>query len=79
MRAIAKLRINELSDVLSGKGIALQINDEALSYIAEKSFSEKYGARNLARFIQSGIEDTVAEEIIRKRDRSLPIPVSFYE
>ena len=67
MREIAKLRIGELADVLSGKGIALLVDDGALSLIAEKSFSEKYGARNLARFIQSNIEDAVAEQIIAKR------------
>ncbi len=71
MNKIARLRLNELARVLFDKGIALNVSDDAASFIAEKSFSEKYGARNLARFIQTEIEDKIAEEIIKTYEKGL--------
>ena len=71
MKSIAVLRLKELSQVLFNKGIVLSYDDSAVEYIAEKSFSEKYGARNLARFIQTEIEDKVAEAIIKSYEKGL--------
>ncbi|MBR5459432.1 MAG: ATP-dependent Clp protease ATP-binding subunit, partial [Clostridia bacterium] len=71
MNRIAYLRIEELSRVLFVKGIRLDITPEAVGHIAEKSFSEKYGARNLARYIQSHIEDKIAEAIIANYEKGL--------
>ena len=61
---IAGIMIGELSAVLSEKDIKLTYTDEALALIAEKSFSSKFGARNMRRFIQTNIEDKLAELII---------------
>ena len=63
--------INELAAVLSEKDIELKCTDEALSLIAEKSFSVKFGARNMRRFIQSNIEDVLAEQIISDYNRKI--------
>ncbi len=71
MKRIASLRIEELSHVLFVKGIRLDITPEAVEHIAERSFSEKYGARNLARYIQSHIEDKIAEAIIANYEKGL--------
>jgi len=71
MKRIAKIRLDELSTVLSGKGIEFVIDSSSVEFIAEKSFSEKYGARNLARFVQSQIEDKIAEAIIANYEKGL--------
>ena len=71
MKRIASLRIEELARVLFAKEIRLDITPEAVEFIAEKSFSEKYGARNLARYIQSHIEDKIAEAIIANYEKGL--------
>ena len=42
----------------------------AAAYIAEKSFSEKYGARNMRRYIQKNVEDKLAELIISDYSRN---------
>ena len=42
------------------------MTEKAKSYIADKGFDEKYGARPLSRAIQKYIEDPLAEEIIQK-------------
>ena len=44
---IAKIMLNELADALSEKGIQFAYTDSAADFIAEKSFDEKYGARNM--------------------------------
>ena len=61
---IADIMMKELKIALSEKGIELSYTDRALSVIAKKSYSAKYGARNMRRFVQKEIEDRLAEQII---------------
>ncbi len=68
---IAKIMTDELASVLAEKDIMLKVTDEALHIIAEKSFSVKFGARNMRRFIQTNIEDVLAEQIISDYDRKI--------
>ena len=71
MKKITVLRLDELSRVLFGKGIVLSYDEACVGYISEKAFSEKYGARNVARFIQTHIEDKIAEAIIKSWEKGL--------
>ncbi|MBE6600091.1 MAG: ATP-dependent Clp protease ATP-binding subunit [Ruminococcaceae bacterium] len=68
---IAKIMTDELAAVLAEKDIKLTVTDAALRLIAERSFSVKFGARNMRRFIQTNIEDTLAEQIISDYDRKI--------
>lgn len=61
---IAKIMLNELADALSDKGIKFAYTDSAADFIAEKSFDEKYGARNMRRYIQREVEDIIADRLI---------------
>lgn len=45
-------------------GIDLHVQEEAVSYLIEKGYDEKYGARPLRRTIQSQLEDKLAEAIL---------------
>ena len=63
-RGIAVLMLCELRDVMAAKGITLRWDDAVIDYLADKSYSETYGARNLRRCIQKEIEDRVAGEIV---------------
>ena len=67
---IAEIMLGQLKDTLAEKGITLSYTDEAVKLIAEKSFSEKYGARNMHRYIQKNVEDRLAELIISDYKRS---------
>ena len=67
---IAKIMLNELVAVLSDKGITLKYTDAAAKLIAERSYSYKYGARNMRRYIQSNVEDRLAEQMIENYDQS---------
>ena len=61
---IAKIMMSKLSDAMMDKGIKIYYTDELLSFIADKSYSERYGARNMRRYIERNVEDLIAEEII---------------
>ncbi len=67
---IAKIMLEELKTALAEKGIALTYTKAALSLIAKGSFSRKYGARNMRRYIQKEIEDVLAEQIISDYHRA---------
>ena len=61
---IAEIMIKQLKDHLIEKGIRLTYTEDALSLIAEESYSEKYGARNMRRYIERNVEDSIANLII---------------
>jgi len=62
--AIASLMLGELAKALAEKDITLTFTPEVAAYVARSSFSEKYGARNLRRFIQREVEDVLADSLI---------------
>ncbi|MBQ8310579.1 MAG: ATP-dependent Clp protease ATP-binding subunit [Clostridia bacterium] len=61
---IADILLGELKLSLAEKSISLTYTDAALSLIAEHSYSRKFGARNMRRYIQKEVEDRLAELII---------------
>ncbi len=66
-RAIAALMLSELRDAMAARGMALNWDESVPAYLAKKSYSLTYGARNLRRTIQKEIEDRVASEIVDVR------------
>ena len=68
---IAGLRLGELKEAIAEKGIDLLYDENVLSYVAEHSFSEKFGARNMARFIQTEIEDSISDRILFDRENRI--------
>lgn len=61
---IVKIMLADLAKVLDERNIRLSYTDAAAKLIAEESYSVKYGARNMRRYIQRNIEDAVAEMIV---------------
>lgn len=61
---IARIMLSELESSLSDSGIKFTYSDDILTYLVNKSYSIKYGARNLRRTIQKDIEDKVAFKIV---------------
>ena len=61
---IASIMLGELKDSLAEKHIRLTWDDSILGYLTEKSFSVKFGARNLRRLIEKEIEDPLASAIV---------------
>ena len=61
---IVRIMLGELAEALAEKSLTLRYTDEAAALIAEKSYSVKYGARNMRRYIQRYVEDAIAEAVI---------------
>ena len=61
---IAKIMLRDLEKALAEKGISLTFTEKAVEALAKKSFSIKYGARNLRRTIQRDVEDALAQRLI---------------
>ena len=68
---IADIMLDELKSALEEKGIDLTYTPATLKHIGEKSFSAKFGARNMRRYIQTHIEDTIAEKVIADYKRTI--------
>ena len=68
---IAAIMLGELATALKEKGIDLSYSDDALKFVGEKSYSAKFGARNMRRFIQTHIEDAIAEKVIADYNRTI--------
>jgi len=63
-KAICAIMLNDLKEVLAEKDISFVWDSAAVDVLTEKGYSDKYGARNLRRLIQTQVEDAVAAKII---------------
>jgi len=63
-KKIAEIMLSKLRAHLEDNGTKLYWNDAVLSLVAERSYSEKYGARNMRRYIETHIEDQLASLFI---------------
>ncbi|MBQ2468645.1 MAG: ATP-dependent Clp protease ATP-binding subunit, partial [Clostridia bacterium] len=75
-KKIAGIMLSDLRDLLEEKGIKFSWDDSAAELVAEKSFSRKFGARNMRRYIQTEIEDRIASLMIEKRGQISVVSVS---
>ncbi len=66
-KQIASIMLEDLKKALAERYIQFHYTDAAAAYIAEQSFSVKYGARNMRRYIQTSVEDQAAEKIVALR------------
>ncbi len=68
---IADIMLGKLRDAMSHKDIKLSYEGGVLSLIAKEAYSEKFGARNMRRYIEKEVEDKIAEAIIEAYPRKL--------
>ncbi len=68
---IACILLDELKLSLAEKGISFVYSQPAVAYIAKNSYSHKFGARNMHRFIRKNVEDLMAEKIISDYERKI--------
>jgi ATP-dependent Clp protease ATP-binding subunit ClpA len=64
--AICAIMLGELKQVLAEKDISFTWTEGVIDHLADKGFSEKYGARNLRRLIQRDLEDLIALELVTR-------------
>ncbi len=68
---ICRIMLGDLTEATAHNGIELFWDDGLAAYLAEKSYSIKYGARNLRRLIEKEVEDKAAALILSSYERPL--------
>jgi len=61
---IAEIMMRELRENMAEKNYTLVYDTSLLQYLAKKSYSQTYGARNLRRLIQKEVEDNITSVIV---------------
>lgn len=65
--AIARLMVREVTDsVREGKGVNVEITDEAVAALLERGYSPEFGARELRRIVSDVIENYLADRFLRE-------------
>jgi ATP-dependent Clp protease ATP-binding subunit ClpA len=64
MKKVVDKFINELQQQLSQKRVIINISDRARDWLSEHGYDVQYGARPLARLIQTEIKDALSEEVL---------------
>ena len=65
------MTLDQLAEALAERGVRFRYSASAAAYIGENSYSSRFGARNMRRFIQVNVEDPLANRIIAARDRKI--------
>jgi ATP-dependent Clp protease ATP-binding subunit ClpB/ATP-dependent Clp protease ATP-binding subunit ClpC len=63
--------LGKLKTHLADKGIKLVYNNDVLIHIAENSYSEKYSARNMRRYIERHVEDKLVNITIENYGKDI--------
>ncbi len=64
MAAIVKIQLARLETLLEERKITLELDDDALTWLADKGYDPAYGARPLKRTIQTAVQDPLAEMLL---------------
>ena len=64
MDAIVEIQMARLYALLDDRNIALELDDGAKSWIADKGYDPVYGARPLKRIIQRALQNPLASELL---------------
>lgn len=67
VKQIVKLQIASLAHRLTEKNIILEVTEEAVAHIAEKSYDPHYGARPVKRYMQTHILNQIATLMLTKK------------
>ena len=64
MAAIVRIQLTRLDALLAERKIELELDEDALGWLADKGYDPAYGARPLKRVIQRYVQDPLAEKIL---------------
>ncbi|WWO95262.1 MAG: ATP-dependent chaperone ClpB [Candidatus Dasytiphilus stammeri] len=80
LNAIVKIQLQKLNLRLQEQGYQLDISNNVLEFLVEKSFNSSYGARPLKRIIQNTIENLLARDILAgKLSINKPIKLDYIQ
>ncbi len=69
MGAIVDIQLERLRKLLTDRKIAIDLSDDARTWLANRGYDPAYGARPLKRVIQRNVQDPLAEQILAGRVR----------
>ena len=64
MAAIVAIQLKRLEKLLEDRKIALELDEDAIKWLADKGYDPAYGARPLKRVIQTAVQDPLAEMLL---------------
>jgi len=64
MASIVEIQLKRLEKLLEDRKIVLELDKEALAWLADKGYDPSYGARPLKRVIQKELQDPLSEKIL---------------
>ncbi|MBT61786.1 MAG: NDP-hexose 4-ketoreductase [Puniceicoccaceae bacterium] len=64
MKAIVELELRNVSNRLKERELTFDFDDASKSFLIDKGYDEKYGARPLRRAVEKYLEDSLAEAIL---------------
>jgi ATP-dependent Clp protease ATP-binding subunit ClpB len=64
MGRIVAIQLGRLEKLLADRKITLELDQEAIDWLADKGYDPAYGARPLKRVIQKELQDPLAEKIL---------------
>ena len=65
MGQIVEIQLQRLESLLADRKITLDLDSEAIEWLANKGYDPAYGARPLKRVIQKELQDPLAEKILQ--------------
>jgi len=65
MSGIVDIQLGNLRKLLAGRRMTLDLDSKAKEWLAERGYDPIYGARPLKRAIQTNLQNTLAEMILR--------------
>ena len=76
IKQIVTLQINSVRRMLEGNGVALQLTDAAVNFLANAGYDPEFGARPVKRAIQHYLLNDLSKKLLAQEvDRSRPITV----
>lgn len=64
MKGIVQIQIQRLNKILAEQGLHINLDEEALAWLAQKGYDPIYGARPLKRVIQKELQNKIANLIL---------------
>lgn len=76
IKQVVRLQINGITKMLEGNGVALQLTDAALDFLADAGYDPEFGARPVKRAIQRYLLNDLSKTMLAQHiDRTKPIIV----
>jgi len=67
LQRIVRLQVVELAQLLQEQGLALQVDEPVVAWLAEQGYEPEYGARPLRRLLRRQIENPLATQLLEER------------